>query len=123
MPKRGKTGFAASGFSNRVSSTATRHYGDREVVFSQGEVADSMFRVQKGHVKLTMAAVGRKNAAIAILSKGECFGEGCMMGPTFRTATATSIHQSTVNEVSKRSMARRLLDEPALSKLFITYLL
>jgi CRP/FNR family transcriptional regulator, cyclic AMP receptor protein len=123
MPNRGKTGFAASGFNNRISSTATRHYSDREVVYAQGDAANSIFRVQKGHVKLTMAAVGKKNAAIAILSKGECFGEGCMMGPTFRTTTATSIHRSTVDEVSKRSMARRLHDEPLLSKLFITYLL
>ncbi len=123
MAKRSKNDFASSGFSKSSSSTATRHYADREVVFTQGDAATSMFRVQKGHVKLTMASTGKKNAAIAILSEGECFGEGCMVGSALRTYTATSIHRSTVDEVSKRAMTRRLNDEPALAKLFIAYLL
>lgn len=123
MATRSKNDFASSGFSNRLSTTATRHYGDREIVFAQGDSAKSLFRVQKGHVKLTMASAGKKNAAIAILSEGQCFGEGCMVGNPTRTYTATSIHRSTIDEVSKRAMSRRLNTEPELAKLFIAYLL
>ena len=123
MPKRGNAGFAARGFSDQISSTSTRHYSDREVVFTQGDTANSMFRVQKGHVKLTTGPTPGKQAAIAILSADDCFGEGCLNGNPLRTYTVTSIQNSTIDEVSKRTMTRRLRDEPALSKLFIEYLL
>jgi CRP/FNR family cyclic AMP-dependent transcriptional regulator len=123
MGKRGKADFVASGFSKRDSSTFTRQYGDHETVFVQGAVANSIFCVQQGHVKLTMTSKRRKDAAIAILGAGDCFGEGCLNGNSLRAYSATSIHQSTINEVSKRSLALRLKTEPALAQLFMSYLL
>lgn len=123
MGKRSKADFASSGFSNRLSSTATRHYGDHESVFLQGAVANSVFCVQNGHVKLTVASKQNKDAAIAILGAGDCFGEGCLNGDALRPYSATSIHRSTINEVSKRALELRLRTEPGLSRLFTSYLL
>lgn len=123
MTKHSKANFASSGFSNRASSTVTRHYADHESVFVQGELANSIFCVQRGHVKLTITSKRRKDAAIAILSPGDCFGEGCLNGNAFRGYSATSIQKSTINEVSKRSLALRIKTEPPLAKLFMSYLL
>ena len=46
-----------------------RNYRDKEVVFSQGDPADSVFYIESGTVKLT-AVTTRKKAIIAILQRG-----------------------------------------------------
>ena len=47
-----------------------RNYRDNEVVFSQGDAADAVFYIQRGTVKLTVAATRRKKAIIAVLLRG-----------------------------------------------------
>lgn len=123
MTTHSKANFATLGFSNRISSTTTRHYGDRQSIFAQGDAANSIFCVQRGHVKLTIKSHRRKDAAIAILSAGDCFGEGCLNGDAFRGYSATSIQESTINEVGKRALVLRLKTEPSLAKHFMSYLL
>lgn len=118
-----KADFSSQGFSKGTAGVETRQYGDRQVVYRQGEAADGMFRVQRGHVKLTIAGNGSRKAVTAILSAGDCFGEGCLVGTSRRASTATSVKHSTINRVSKQVMARRLRQEPGLAHLFISYLL
>jgi hypothetical protein len=67
-----------------------RNYRDREVIFSQGDPADSVFYIESGTVKLT-AVTTRKKAIIAILQRGSFFGEGCLAGQSLRICTARSI--------------------------------
>src|SRR3954468_5138756 len=118
-----KPDFGSRGFGQRAAGNATRQYSDREVVYSQGEAADSIFRVKSGHVKLTITGTGSRKAVTAILSAGDCFGEGCLVGESLRRSTATSVRRSTINRVSKRAMSKRLHGEAAFARLFITYLL
>lgn len=118
-----KADFASMGFSKRASPTVIRHYQARQVVFAQGDASNALFRIQSGHVKLMVAGHGRKSAAIALLGAGECFGEGCLAGNSFRAYTATSVRHSTIGRVSKRDMARRLRQDPALARLFTSHLL
>jgi CRP/FNR family transcriptional regulator, cyclic AMP receptor protein len=123
MTRHGNADFTTLGFNNRTSSMATRHYGHCERIFTQGDAATSMFCVKQGHVKLTMTSPRRREAAIAILSAGDCFGEGCLNGNEFQEYSATSVHESVVNEVGKSTLGRRLKTEPALTKHLISYLL
>jgi CRP/FNR family transcriptional regulator, cyclic AMP receptor protein len=118
-----KADFASQGFGNGAAGVETRQYGDHQVVYRQGEDADGVFRVQRGHVKLTIAGRGSRKAVTALLSAGDCFGEGCLAGTSLRASTATSIKVSIINRVSKQVMASRLSEEPGLAPLFISYLL
>jgi CRP/FNR family transcriptional regulator, cyclic AMP receptor protein len=118
-----KPDFGSQGFGLRAPGNVTRQYSDHEVVYSQGEAADAMFRVKSGHVKLTIAGNGSRKAVTAILSAGDCFGEGCLVGESLRRSTATSVRRSTINRVSKQAMTQRLRVEPAFAQLFIAYLL
>src|SRR5580692_4643116 len=45
-------------------------------VFKQGDVADTVFYIQKGKVKLTVLSDQGKEAVVAILESGQFFGEG-----------------------------------------------
>lgn len=122
MNKSSKAGFASNGFGSRSPHT-TAHYRDREIIFAQGAGANALFRIERGHVNLTIASNGNKEASIAILKAGDCFGEGCLLSKSLRTHTATSVRKCTIRRVSKGVMMRRLREEPALAKLFVRHLL
>jgi CRP/FNR family transcriptional regulator, cyclic AMP receptor protein len=99
-----------------------RSYRDKEVVFSQGDSADSIFYIESGTVKLTVVTT-RKKAIIAILPRGSFFGEGCLAGQTLRICTARSIGQSSVIRLQKESTVRTLKRDPQFATVFVGYLL
>ena len=101
----------------------TREYGNREEIYSQGDAANSMFYVDSGHVKLTVASKGGKKASLAILGKGEFFGENCLLKQSRRTTTATSLQHSTIDCVKRSTLRALFHEEPAFSSIFILDLL
>ncbi|MGA7796123.1 MAG: Crp/Fnr family transcriptional regulator [Candidatus Acidiferrales bacterium] len=99
-----------------------RNYRDKEVVFSQGDPADSVFYIERGTVKLT-AVSARKKAIIAILQRGSFLGEGCLAGQSLRICTARSIGSSSVIRLQKGRTVRALRRNPRFARLFVEYLL
>lgn len=62
-----------------------------EHVFEQGDVAETVFYIQKGKLKLTVVSEQGKEAVVAILEPGQFFGEGCMNGHKLRISTTTAM--------------------------------
>jgi CRP-like cAMP-binding protein len=117
-------GFSPADFRAKFRSGMTvRIYRDNEVIFAQGDIADTVFYTQSGTVKLTAAATRRKKAIIAVLPRGSFFGEGCLGGQSRRVYTARSIGQSTVIRLPKESTIRTLKRDPRFAELFVAYLL
>ena len=92
-------------------------------MFSQGDVADTVFYIQKGKVKLTVTSEQGKEAVVAILESGQFFGEGCMNGHSMRIATTTAMEDCVITTIAKDAMIAALHDEPKFSELFMAYLL
>src|SRR6202165_4697365 len=92
-------------------------------VFEQGEVADTVFYIQKGRVKLTVMSEHGKEAVVAILEPGQFFGEGCLNGHKLRISTTTAMERCLITAITKPAMIAALHDEPMFSELFMTYLL
>jgi len=93
------------------------------VIFSQDGPADSVFYIQKGKIKLTVASPQGREAVVGIFGPGDFFGEGCLIGQTLRLATARAMTDSDVTRVIKTEMVRVLRDEPDFARLFTTFLL
>ena len=55
-------------------------YQKDQIVFSQGDDADSVFYIRSGKVKVTVISEHGKEAVVAILGGGDFFGEGCLAG-------------------------------------------
>ena len=54
MEKNHKVDIVCNGLFKKLAAQATsQRYHDGQAVFSQGEAANAMFRVEKGNVKLT----------------------------------------------------------------------
>lgn len=92
-------------------------------VFAQGDVADKVFYIQKGRVKLIVVSKEGKEAVVAILGAGQFFGEGCLNGQSFRIATKKAMEASEITAITKKSMVAALQREPKFSQLFMAYLL
>jgi CRP/FNR family cyclic AMP-dependent transcriptional regulator len=102
--------------------TITKYRKD-QVVFSQGDVADAVFYIQKGKLKLTVISEQGKEAVIAILATGHFFGEGCLNGHGLRVATTTAMEECVITRIAKDAMIATLHNEPDFSELFMAYLL
>jgi CRP-like cAMP-binding protein len=98
-------------------------FGKNENVFVQGDVADSVFYIQKGRIKLTVISKQDKEAVVGIFSPGQFFGEGCMNGHPLRIATTTAMESCIITAITKQAMKAVLREQPAFSELFVAYLL
>src|SRR6201982_2799449 len=98
-------------------------YQKDQIVFSQGDVADAVFYIQKGKIKLTVVSERGKEAVVGILEPSHFFGEGCLNGHPLRVTTATAIEQSLITRISKAAMIATLHDQPNFSELFMADLL
>jgi len=94
-----------------------------QIVFSQGEPADSIFYIQGGKVKLTVLSEQGKEAIVAILGIGDFCGEGCLAGQPRRMATAAAMEESAIMRLEKAAMIRLLHDEPEFSERFMSHLM
>ena len=101
---------------------SSRKYVNGEEIYAQGDVANALFRIEKGNVKLCVESRGRK-AVISILRAGDCFGEACLLGDVTRRCSAVCIGDSLIGRITKGSMLRRLRDESAFATSFVAHLL
>jgi CRP/FNR family transcriptional regulator, cyclic AMP receptor protein len=94
-----------------------------EIVFSQGDDADSVFYIKKGKVKVTVLSRQGKEAVVAILGTDEFVGEGCLTGQPKRLATASAMTECVTMRVEKTEIQRLLQAEPTFSQMFVSHVL
>src|ERR1700675_1743618 len=102
---------------------AILNYQKNENVFQQGDVADKVFYLQKGRIKLTVTSEQGKEAVVGILEPTQFFGEGCLIGHPIRISTTTAMEECVVTSITKAAMLAALHTEPKFSELFMVYLL
>ncbi len=98
-------------------------FRQKQGIFSQGDTADAVFYIQTGKVKLTVVSKTGKEATIGILSDGDFFGEGCLVGRRSRMKSATAMTDCDVLRIDKKAMMETLHREQEFSELFVAYLL
>ena len=87
-----------------------------EIVFAQGDVANTVFYIQKGRVKVVVISEQGKEAVVGILEPGQFFGEGCMNGHSLRIATTTAMEECLITAIAKAAMLAALHDQPKFSR-------
>ena len=95
----------------------------KQVIFAQGDDADSVFYVQSGKVRLTVVSQAGKEATIAIVGERNFFGEGALAGQLLRMGSASAITDCELTRVDKKAMMEALHREHAFSDMFVAYLL
>ena len=103
-------------------STASTYQPD-QIIFSQGDGADSVYYIQSGKVKLSVTSATGKEAVVAVLGQTDFFGEGSLIAQSVRLATATAVAECNIDRIEKSEMLRALHDEPRFSDRFTAHLL
>jgi CRP-like cAMP-binding protein len=111
--------FLAQVGDSRTTLQCQKH----QILFAQGDTANAVFYVQAGRVKLSVVSQQGKEAVVAMLERGNFFGEGCLAGQLVCMATATSLDNSSIVRIDKQAMIDVLHNEPAFSELFMSHLL
>src|ERR1700680_2299674 len=105
MGKLANNGFDPKAFLAKVGAGKTiLKFEKNQHVFEQGDVADTVFYIQKGSVKLTVLSEQGKEAVVGILEPGQFFGEGCMNGHKLRISTTTAVGDSVITSITKEAM-------------------
>jgi CRP/FNR family transcriptional regulator, cyclic AMP receptor protein len=102
---------------------ALSKYRAEQVIFAQGDAADSVLYIVRGKIKIAVTSEQGREAVVALFGERDFFGEGCLIAQPMRLATATSMTDATVMRVEKAEMIRVLHAEPAFAELFTTHLL
>ncbi len=119
-----KNAFDPKAFLGRVELGKTiEKYAKNQKIFSQGDVADTVFFIQKGKVKITVLSEHGKEAVVGIFGEGQFFGEGSLMGAELRTATSHAMEACVITSITKSAMLATLSKEPKFSAFFLAYLL
>jgi CRP/FNR family cyclic AMP-dependent transcriptional regulator len=106
----------------RVGRT-TADYRKNQNIFVQGEIADAVFFIQQGLVKVTVMSEHGKEAVVAILHEGQFFGEGCLNRQPLRTSSTSAMTHCEIISITKSVMLAAIRDQPQFSNLFMHHLL
>ena len=100
------------------------HLQPKQVFFSQGSLADSIFYLRTGSAKLTVVSPDGKEATVALLSSGEFMGEESLASVGgLHLATATAIVVCTALQIAREEMIRVMHKERSFSEMFMQFLL
>src|SRR6476646_6618033 len=113
MTKAAKDLFDPKLFLAKVGEgKAILRFDRNQVVFSQGDVADTVFYIQKGRIKVLVVSEQGKEAVVGILEAGQFFGEGCLNGHPLRISTTVAMEDCLIASITKAAMLATLQREP-----------
>jgi CRP/FNR family cyclic AMP-dependent transcriptional regulator len=124
MPKLATYGFdpavflGTSGFGRRIVLLKAKG-----IFFSQGNVADAIFYLQKGRAKLTVVSKAGKEATITLLAAGDFIGEEAVSDIAgLRMASCTALTACSALKIERKEMLRIIHEESAFSDIFVAFL-
>jgi CRP/FNR family transcriptional regulator, cyclic AMP receptor protein len=125
MTRKAKTAsFDPDAFLANVKHGRTMaEYRTGQLIFSQGDAADSVCYIVRGKIKIVVTSEQGREAVVGLLGEGDFFGEGCLIAQPLRLATAAAIIDATVMRFAKTEMIRALHAEPAFAEVFTAHLL
>jgi CRP/FNR family transcriptional regulator, cyclic AMP receptor protein len=81
MARKAKPKFDPEAFLAKADGGLTvSSYRKGQVVFTQGDPADSVFYIREGRIKISVVSDQRKEAVVAFLKARDFIGEGCLTG-------------------------------------------
>jgi len=113
LQKPAKVAFDAQDFLAKVGVGKTfLRLEKNQSVFVQGDVADAVYYIQTGKIKLTVVSKHEKEAVVGVLGPGQFFGEGCMNGHPRRIATTTAMESCLITAITNQAMKPRFTTSP-----------
>ena len=91
--------------------TMAQTYPKNHLLFAEGESGDTMYIIQAGQVKITKI-VNNKEVILAVLGKGDIFGEMAIVEDKPRAATAEVYEDCTLLVVNRENFSTLIKEQP-----------
>ena len=96
----------------------------KQIIFSQGDPATTLFYVREGRIRLTLLSSEGKAATVTILGEGNFLGEECLVPcHSARLASAVAITDCCLLKIGKDEMLAALESDHVFAASFTQYLL
>jgi CRP-like cAMP-binding protein len=123
MPWRLLDGVPDDEVQHLMSVARRRTFARNEVVFHQGDPADSMHMIRRGRFGVRIRTPIGDVATIAILGAGDAFGELALVGDeTDRSASVVSLERSETVSISRPDLERLRREQPQVNNLLVKLL-
>ena len=100
------------------------HLLPKQVFFSQGDPAVSVFYLRTGRAKLTVVSPEGKEGTVALITSSEFIGEESLASVgALHLATATALVACSALEIAREEMIRVMHEEHSLSDMYLKFLL
>jgi CRP/FNR family transcriptional regulator, cyclic AMP receptor protein len=96
------------------TSALGKVYQNGEIIVQQGEVGDCMYVIQSGEAEVLQELDGRA-VCLAVLGNNDFFGEMSLFENQVRSATVRALGEVRVLTVDKKTVLRRIQEDPALA--------
>ena len=106
-----------------IPSAARVMYQLGQAIFTQGDPSNTIIRVEKGLIRLSVLSPVLKEAVVTVVHAGDYFGEACLAGERRRQRTAIAITACTVTVTDKHAMAEALRTDTGFAACFLHQML
>lgn len=89
-------GFDPDSLDVVMASTTTRDFGRGGVVFTENDAADELFVVVSGRIAIANRSIDGRESVVALMERGDLFGEMPLFDGQARSAEARSLESSDV---------------------------
>jgi CRP-like cAMP-binding protein len=96
---------------------------ENQLLYGQGDPADSLFYIHRSKVKVTVISERGKEAVVAIRGPDEFCGEGAITGTPLRLATATTMSPCEILRLETQTIVRLLHENQEFADYFLKHLL
>lgn len=107
----------------RVLSMARRRtFGRGEVVFHEGDPADSLHLIAKGRFAVRVTTPLGESATLAIRGPGEAFGELALVSEAPRSATVAALEPAETHSLFRREFDQLRREHPFVNRVLVAIL-
>ncbi len=82
-----------------------------EILFNEGDKGDAMYLIREGKIKITKGR-GADEKVLAVLKEGDFFGEMAIIDGSPRSATATSVENTSLLVIDKETFRNKIKENP-----------
>jgi len=107
--------LSAQDFDILCNHATERRYAENEIIFKEGDSATDLYFVKSGDISIYIQKYHRTED-ISTIHKGDCFGEMAILNNTRRTASAKTLHASTLLSLDKQTFRSIIESHPDIGK-------
>jgi len=105
-------GLAPAELGRLAALTRRRRYRAGDTVFHEGDAGTALYLVQEGEVKIVLTSAEGKEVVVALLGRGDVFGEFALLDGAPRSADAVTTVASDLLSIERTEFLRFLTEQP-----------